>query len=242
LDLSTSDARTLGGLIARVHLELATVMPAAGRPTVAVTDARTATDRIDRYLTVIAQRTTRDAFDRFAEAELHRRRRLLDRVAALRPAEDVAVGPCGWTHGDFQHLNLLWRAGEVSAVLDWDRLDVRPLGLEVARSATLLFGSGDARGLDLDRVTAFVAGYRTTNPDLTDTDLTDTDLADAVHRLWWERVSNDLWHLRLHYDEGSDSCDHYFHSASALLTWWTDHRADVAVAFTAGSTAEPLRR
>lgn len=155
----------------------------------------------------------------------------------MRPADGVAVQPCGWTHGDFQHLNLLWHAGRVSAVLVWDRLDVRPLGLEVVRSATLLFGFGDARGLDLDRVTAFTTGYRTTNPDLTG-----HDLADAVHRLWWDRVSNDLWHLRLHYDESNRSCDHLFHPASALLTWWTDRRDDVTAAFTAGPTPVPVRR
>lgn len=238
LDLRMSDAAAVGRLLARLHLALAAVMPAAAnRSIVAVTDAGTATAQIDRYLAAIARRATRDTFDRFAEAELHRRRLLLDRVAVLRPAEGIPVRPCGWTHGDFQHLNLLWQAGRVCAVLDWDRLDVRPLGLEVVRSATLLFGFGDARGLDLNRVTAFTAGYRTTNPDLTD-----ADLADAVHRLWWERVSNDLWHLRLHYDRGSNSCDHYFHSASALLTWWTDHRHDVAAAFTAGSIPEPVHR
>jgi hypothetical protein len=104
----------------------------------------------------------------------------------------VSVEPCGYTHGDFQYLNLLWNQGRVSAVLDWDRLDVRPVGLEVARSATLLFGCGDERVLDLARVNAFGNGYRQRRPV--------ADLADAVHRLWWERVSNDLWQLRLQYD------------------------------------------
>ncbi|GAA0959540.1 hypothetical protein Vau01_022380 [Virgisporangium aurantiacum] len=33
----------------------------------------------------------------------------------LRPAEGVAVRPCGWTHGESQHLNLLWRSGRVHA-------------------------------------------------------------------------------------------------------------------------------
>ncbi len=111
-------------------------------------------------------------------------------------------------------------------MLDWDRLAVRPVATEVVRSATLLFGFGDSRGLDLNRVAAFTTGYRAART------LTDDQLRDAVHRLWWERVCNDLWHLRLHYDNGDASCDHLFWSASALLAWWTDHREDVAAAFT----------
>ncbi|GIJ64880.1 hypothetical protein [Virgisporangium aurantiacum] len=56
------------------------------------------------------------------------------------------------------------------------------------------------------------------------------------------RVGNDLWHLRLHDNHGRDqdtnSCDHLFRSASALLTWWTDHRDDVVTALTGGPGSE----
>jgi homoserine kinase type II len=165
LDLSITEAQALGALLAKLHLALTEVMPpTSDRLVVPVTDPETAHRTVDRYLALIAAKATRDEFDAAAQAELHRRRRLLDRLAAHRPTGDVAVSPCGWTHGDFQHLNLLWQSDRVSAVLDWDRLDVRPLGLEVVRSATLLFGYGDTRGLDLDRVTAFATGYRTANP------------------------------------------------------------------------------
>jgi hypothetical protein len=57
-------------------------------------------------------------------------------------------------------------------------------------------------------------------------------MADAVHRLWWERLSNDLWQLRLHYDNTDMSCDHRFTSASAVPGWWTTHRDAVTAAFT----------
>ena len=143
----------------------------------------------------------------------------------------MPAAPCGYTHGDFQHLNILWAKGRISAVLDWDRLDVRPLGLELARSATLLFGCGDERGLDLTRVAAFSSGYRHLRP------VSDADLADAVHRLWWERISNDLWQLRLHYEEAATSCDHLFFSASKLLTWWTANRDAVTAAFTTSAVS-----
>jgi len=166
--------------------------PAPDRLVVPVTDLATAHAKIDRYLGLIAEQPARDDFDRYAETQLHDRRRLLEQVTDLRPVEGMPVTPCGYTHGDFQYLNILWDQGCVSAVLDWDRLDIRPVGLELARSATLLFGYSDERGLDLARVAAFRTGYRRRRP------VADTDLADAVHRLGWERVSNDLWQLRLH--------------------------------------------
>ncbi|RSM64050.1 hypothetical protein DMB66_21295 [Actinoplanes sp. ATCC 53533] len=227
LTLTMDEAAALGELLARLHTALAEIMPLAPHHLmVSVTDVATAHAKIDRYLNLITERPDRDDFDRYAETQLHHRRRLLEQTADLRPAAVIPVEPCGYTHGDFQYLNLLWNRGSVSAVLDWDRLDVRPLGLEIARSATLLFGHGDERGLDLDRIAAFSTGYRQRRP------VADTGLADAVHRLWWERVSNDLWQLRLHYDRADTSCDHLFTSASALLAWWTTHRDAVTAAFT----------
>jgi hypothetical protein len=66
----------------------------------------------------------------------------------------------------------------VSGVLDGDRLDARPYGLEVVRTATLLFGTGDHRGADLRRIAAFAAGYRA------HTAISDDALRDAAHRRW----------------------------------------------------------
>lgn len=227
LDLTPTEAAALGGLLAELHNGLAVVMPPAPESVlVPVTDLATATAKLARYQQLIESRPAADDFDLFAAAELGHRTRLLHRVARYRPTGDALMAPADWTHGDFQHLNLLWHLREVTAVLDWDRLAVRPVATEIVRSATLLFGFGDTRGLDLDRVAAFTTGYRAVRT------LTDGQLRDAVHRLWWERVSNDLWQLRLHCDNGDISCDHLFRSASALLGWWTDHRDEVESAFT----------
>ena len=168
--LTVAEASALGELLARLHAALAEMMPPApDRLVVPATDLPTAHAKIDRYLGLITQRPGRDGFDRFAETQLHQRRRLLDQVAHLRPTEGVPVEPCGYTHGDFQYLNLLWNQGRVSAVLDWDRLDVRPVGLEVARSATLLFGYGDERGLDLARPPPSAAATANADPSPTPT-------------------------------------------------------------------------
>ena len=225
LELSVAEAGVLGAVLARLHAGLAQVMPPVpGAMRETPTEAATAMDKIDRYAAAAGQRERRDAMDGFVIAQLSQRRQLLAQVGHLRPVEDSDIAPSGWVHGDFQHLNVLWADGRVSAVLDWDRLKPRPLAAEVIRSGTLLFGYGDERGLDLARVAAFVTGYRSQHG------LDDAALADAEHRLWWERVC-DTWQLRRRYEHDDPSCDHLFRSAEALLTWWTANRSAVAAAF-----------
>lgn len=226
LSLSHSECAGLGELLGRLHAGLAQVLPPVAREMAApVTEAALAGQRIERYLGFIDAKPTLDEFDRHARQRLHERQWLLESWAHLRPDDGALVGPAGWTHGDFHDLNVLWDTGQVSAVLDWDRLGVRPLAGEVVRSATLLFGYSDDRGLDTGRVMAFTRGYRAVVP------LADEQLVDAAHRLWWERLC-DFWQLKWHYEHGDCSCDHLFASASALLTWWTSHRGDVYTAFT----------
>lgn len=126
---------------------------------------------------------------------LERRKLLIAEYAGQRPADadEMPRGPVGWTHGDVQPLNVLWQGGSVSAVLDWDRLGIRPYGEEVVRTAQVQFGTKDGR-LDLRRVAAFAAGYRGVVP------IAQTDLADAAARLWWKRMT-DFWQLQWHYDK-----------------------------------------
>jgi homoserine kinase type II len=143
------------------------------------------------------------------------------------PAEGYAAGPFGWTHGDLQYRNVLWSVGRVSAVLDWDRVVVKTLGEEVARTAQVQFG--DEHGhLDLDRVAAFVTGYRSVMP------LSRADLADAVHRLWWKRMS-DYWIFEFHYDRGDRGPDALLVPSERLLAWWSDRRGEVERASAAGT-------
>ena len=230
LSLTVDEVLALGRLLANLHAGLAEVMPEA-LPTmrVSVAEPANAKNKIDRYEGLLAARVSHDEMDSFVATQLAERRALLETVGHLRPSDDHEVGPAGWCHGDFQHFNVLYGSphadANVVAVLDWDRLGVHPLAAEVVRSATLLFGYGDDRGLDLERVAAFVGGYRMGAA------LSDQQVADAVHRLWWDRVC-DFWQLRRRYEHGDTSCDHLFLSASALLWWWTGHRDDVRAAFT----------
>jgi len=227
---STAQAETVGELLGRIHQRLAVHLPMPPpRMPLSVTDPHEARQRFDRFRR--AAQTARveggnDEFDEFTIAVLQEREDLLTRFAAQcpRPGE---VTPAGWCHGDFHDLNLLWLSDieGVSAVLDWDRLSVRPLASEVVRTATLCFQKGAE--LDLDHVSALVTAYRKV------TGMQVEALVDAADRLWWERIC-DVWQLKRHYDQQNTSCDHLFRSASALIPWWSSHKAAVTGALSAG--------
>ncbi len=224
--MTAGQAGELGGVLAGLHRGLARVMePAAPAMRMKVADPGKAEAAINAFAAVIDGRETRDEFDRYAAAQLRERRALLDAVRGDRPDPDVPWAPAGWVHGDFHDLNVLWERGRVAAVLDFDRVAVKPYAYELVRSATLTFCYGDERGLALDLVAAFAAGYRAVLP------LADDQVTFAASRLWWERAC-DFWQLKRHYAAGDGSCDHLFRSASALLWWWTANRDLVAQVLT----------
>jgi hypothetical protein len=218
-------------VLGRIHESLNQRGPAAGltgQPESAealVPDPEVAQAEADRFLAQIAGLSSPQPWDLAVAACLRRRKILLSQNGPCRPDSRVLLGPYGWTHGDFQHLNVIWQNGRVAAVIDWDRIGVRSLGEELVRSATLLFAH-DSGELDLTRVAAFVCGYRTIVP------LGAADLADSVERMWWKRLCS-FWHLVFHYDRGNRSCDHLFLPESRLLSWWTGHRPQVQAAFAA---------
>ena len=156
---------------------------------------------------------------------LRTRREHITTQTHRRPVGSTWLAPYGWIHGDFQQFNLLWQHGRISAVLDWDRLCVAwPVG-EVVRAAIFLFMDRERGTVDLDRVSAFIAGYRETRS------VPDAHLIDAVHRFWWDYLCN-IWPLDWHYDHGDTSCDRFFIAASALLSWWYDHHDAAFESFT----------
>lgn len=224
--MTAAQASELGGVLAGLHRGLARVMdPAAVAVRMKVADPDKAEAAISGFAAVIDGREELDEFDRYVAGQLRERRALLDAVRGAMPDADVPWAPAGWVHGDFHDLNVLWDGGRVAAVLDFDRVAVKPYTYELVRSATLTFGYGDERGLALDLVAAFAAGYRAV------LSLADDQVTFAASRLWWERAC-DFWQLKRHYAAGDGSCDHLFRSASALLWWWTANRDLVAEALT----------
>lgn len=233
-ELTVAQAGSLGAVLGRIHVGLGPAVAKAGLgelgtavrsrvpgPAIAVGEA-------DRFLTLIGSLPEPERFDLDVVPTLHRRKELLAHHSHERPAGGAPLGPVGWTHGDFQPLNLLWRDGQVAAVLDWDRVGVRSLGEEVVRSANYLFGSTDGAGLDLERIAAFAAGYRTEVP------LSRAESDDAVERMWWKRMT-DLWILEFRYDRADSSCDHLYATSCTVLEWWTARRSQVREAFAAGA-------
>jgi homoserine kinase type II len=226
--LRVEEAARLGRLLGETNQALAAektgLGPVAGRPRAKVTTPEAAAAEADRFLQVIAALDEPQAFDLATARALRQRKELLTAYAGERPGDEVPAGPVGWTHGDFQPLNLLWDNGGISAILDWDRLAIRPYGEEVVRTAQVQFTTSEG-WLDLELVAAFTAGYRAVVP------LDDGDLADAARRLWWKRAS-DFWQLQWHYDKGDHGPDELWVSGERLLHWWTGRRDQVVTAFT----------
>ncbi|MGP3969659.1 phosphotransferase [Streptomyces sp. 6N223] len=246
-ELTPPDCRRLGALLGRVHRGLEDVIgqirghvgPVAIPlgPSAAVTVAAAAAGAadpadtqalIDRLLARVRCRPRRNAFDALAEHRLQERRALLRAYAHRRPGPSQTPAS-GWVHGDFHPLNLLYRdersgaEPEPAAIIDWDRLGIRPRAEEVVRAAAIFFLCPDG-SLELPKVRAYARAYRhgtCTDP---------AEMAAAVNRVWWERL-NDFWMLRWHYERGDHRADPQFPAASALVGWWTTHGTAVRDAF-----------
>jgi homoserine kinase type II len=93
--------------------------------------------------------------DGFADA-LERQRGLIERLDVGSFA-DCSVG---WTHWDLWADNVLFAGGEVSAVLDFDRMRVQYPELDVARAVMSFALDAEAQTMEMALAAAFLAGYR----------------------------------------------------------------------------------
>ncbi|THV26753.1 phosphotransferase [Glycomyces paridis] len=218
-------SRHMGAVIGRIHTALAdpaTGLDAPKAPELAVMPLGEAVAAVAMHLRRIEDRTSPDDFDRAAAAGLRRRLDLLAAHGHRRP-ETAGTGPHGWTHGDCQNWNLLWRGGRIVAVLDWDRLRPNAYGEEIARAAMYQCVRADG-SVDLANVAALIAGYRTESAIGTEA------LAEAARHRWW-RIAASVWHLEYRYDKGVKAAEALFHSDERLLHWWTANLDEVEAAF-----------
>ncbi|WP_443033388.1 phosphotransferase [Streptomyces sp. ACA25] len=229
-ELTPDECRRLGALLGRVHRGLEHVITgaedrAAGVRCAEAADAASTRELIEILLARIRLRSRRTGFDELAEHRLLERRELLLRHAHRRPHR-AQMPASGWVHGDFHPLNLLYRRegpAEPVAIIDWDRLGIRPRAEEAVRAAAIFFLRPDG-SLDLTRVRAYARAYRQA------TGAPGDELSAAVHRVWWERL-NDFWMLRWHYELRDTRADPQFPAAAALIVWWTRYAAAVRSAF-----------
>jgi Ser/Thr protein kinase RdoA (MazF antagonist) len=224
IELSESQSRRLGTLLGLVHAGLARVQPPPPAERHPSAHPDRTHDRIDHLLTLVRGHRPFDAFDALAEHRLLERRALLRRHAHRRPpAAEGRVS--GWVHGDFHPLNLFYRGEEPAAIVDWDRLGVRPRAEEAVRAAVIFFVHPADGRLDLGKVRAYARAYRRA------AGIAAAEVAGAVHRVWWERL-NDFWMLDWRYQHRDSRSDPLFPAASALAVWWTHEYACVHDAFT----------
>lgn len=228
--LSTGCSRRLGTLLGQVHTALERVMEPSGpdgTPGTADDGVCASADLLDTFraidelIRLARAHRPRDSFDALAEHRLRERRRLLAQHAHHRPPPARAAG---WVHGDFHPLNLLYRGAEPAAIVDWDRLGVRPRAEEAVRAAAIFFVRPEGE-LALEKVRAYARAYRRA------TGADRAELAAAAHRVWWERL-NDFWTLRWRYQLHDRRADPQFPAVSALAVWWTREYEAVRDAFT----------
>lgn len=225
LALELTQCHELGALLGRLHRALTEILGPVEQPLLQpanrVQDARA---KALQLLDLLRSRPAREGIDDLAEFRLVERLGLLSSLAHQRPGDEAQL-TVGHVHGDFHGLNVFHGpSGEITAVVDWDRLGAAPYGEELVRSALIFFVDPHDGQLDLSRVREYVHGYVSTVPSMAH------ELAAAVHRLWWERLT-DFWMLTWRYERQDERTDVQFPAAAALVVWWTHHYEKVLDAF-----------
>jgi Ser/Thr protein kinase RdoA (MazF antagonist) len=226
VELGIAQCLELGRVLGRLHTELDRLTPPVQQSLlVPATRAQDAIALADRLLA--AGPDGGPGLDALSERRLGDRRDLLVEFADHEPpaAETVTAG---YVHGGLHSGNLLYGdfTGGVVAVMGWHGLHIAPFAGELVRAAAALFGHGDERGLDLERVEAFVRGHAASFR------LDAAQVQSAVHRLWWERLC-DLQVLEPRELGHDRSGDQAAAGAVALVEWWTanlDRTLDVFAA------------
>ncbi|MDL4813949.1 phosphotransferase enzyme family protein [Actinomadura opuntiae] len=227
LELTFRQCEELGELLGRLHAELERITPPVQQsllvPTPRAADAAAA---VESMLESVPADGGGTDFEALTARRLRERRALLAEFAGHQPPE-IDVSTVGHLHGAFHAGHLRYAgAGNVTAVLGWDALTTGPVAGEVVRAAARLFACEDERGLDLDRVQAFVRGHRAAFP------LDAGQIQSAVHREWWERLC-DVAPLRHRYlgEEGTGE-----RGPAGLVSWWSAQLERTLDAFAAPYT------
>ncbi|MFA1544211.1 phosphotransferase enzyme family protein [Actinomadura monticuli] len=228
LELTFAQCEALGELLGRLHAALdeltAPVQQSMLVPTPRAVDAAAAVEEMLRDVPGDGDGTD---FDALTARRLRERRDLLTEFAGHQPP-DIEVSTVGHLHGSFDAGHLRYGgSGNVTAVLGWDGLTTGPVAGEVVGAAARLFACDDERGLDLDRVQAFVRGHRAAYP------LDAGQIQSAVHRAWWERLC-DVAPLRHRYlgEDGTGG-----RGPASLVAWWSAQLDRTLDAFAAPYTA-----
>ena len=191
LALSSSEMAQAGHTLGRLHNWL------RGRPGLRDTagewlalDVRRKQAAFQRYLRTIERRGDQDAFDRRTVPLLHRRLELLPRAAALLGSLPSLARQV--VHGDYSIWNVLFRHGELAAVVDFRPPERFLPAFEIGRAAlapeTVTAGPGWR-----DKAVAFVEAYCRANPHIGR-----VDVRCAPH-VWAIQLVRSEYGVRQHY-------------------------------------------
>lgn len=212
VDLGIGECLELGRVLGRLHSELDRLTPPVQQSLlVPATRACDAIAVADRLLAVRSD--DGEGHGEPAGRRLAGRRELLLELADHEPPA-VETVTAGYVHGGLHSGNLLYGrfTGGVVAITGWSGPHIAPFAGELVGAAVALFGYGDERGLDLERVEAFVRGHAAVFR------LDAGQVQSAVHRMWWERLC-DVEAL----DPRVPGRERYGDRAAALVEWWTAH-------------------
>lgn len=215
--LTVHQARPMGETLARLHHTLSDV-PRRGFPS---RDAPLDTDRtvqgIDMLLDHIAALSQPLETDLWAEIRLRSRREWL-LAHSERTFPDISSFPRQVTHGDFHESNLFFEGDAVTAILDWDRVEIAPRAFEIVRTMHI--------SLQLDPVLCgpFLSAYRRHKS------MENQDLQAIVG--WYESMrAHDLWLYQTLYRDGNERVRRFVRPGPFLPfgTAWSELVSDLPV-------------
>lgn len=138
---------------------------------------------------------------------------LADIELQLRATEDINIEifeslQLGWAHRDLWVDNLLFNDSQLTAILDFDRLNYEYPQLDVAR-AVMSCALDDS--LDVSLASAFIEGYSV------ERSVTDGYLTNSLHLLWYMEST---WWINANMDQHSQPPARF----AKEMTWLAENR------------------
>ena len=189
-ELEFSHVEAAGRFLAELHNTLQNC-PSCDVPAVAIHIDRDQTmETTTRLESLIRARDDLDVIDRHALYILATRRNWLNR-RQNDSADSLYSLPMQVVHGDYQESNLFFRAGSVSAIIDWDKVYTAPDAWEVVRTLHLMLQ------FEPDACRAFVQAYREQRE-------LGSEALDIAALCYGLMRTYDLWLFEEIYDLGND--------------------------------------
>jgi homoserine kinase type II len=188
-ELGTDHAAMAGRMLARLHACLAELPDAGYRRFTLRWPRRAWIERLAAIARAISERAEPSEADARVLRRLDAQRAWLadERCAhEYTPSAQPQV-----IHGDYQHENLFFAAGEVSAVIDWEQASFMPRAYEIVRAAAYMFDAAP------EPTHAFVQAYRSVLA------LSDEELDDGA-RAWGCMSDHYVWALEEVYLHGNE--------------------------------------